>query len=346
MKLETFYRKVIEFGRKQDPRGTAEVDAELADRKKEFEDLKGIPKEIYDREKLVNPYADTRILHGDRETNIKRVMVGIDIEGPELLLADRLKERGEGFDLVIAHHPEGHALARLADVMGMQSAILAKYGVPINVAEDIMGGRIKEIDRRVMPGNHRRSVDIARALDIPFMCIHTPADNHVASHLQALFDKRKPRRVKDVLDIIYEHPEYRASGRDGSPVNIFVGSEDRRAGKVFVDMTGGTEGSQQAYEKLAAAGVGAIVGMHMSEEHRKEAEKHHINVIVAGHISSDSLGLNLLLDEMRQIDPLEVLEISGFIRVDRAVGAQRAAPLQKAPKKGATKGRGRSSGRN
>ena len=34
--------------------------------------------------------------------------------------------------------------------------------------------------------------------------------------------------------------------------------------------------------------------MHISEEHRKEAEKSHLNVVVAGHISSDNLGLNLL----------------------------------------------------
>jgi len=340
MKLEAFYRKVIELGRKRDPRGTAEVDAELELRKKEYDELKGVPRELYDVEKLVNPYADTRILNGDRNAEIKRVMVGIDIEGPELLLADRLRERGEGVDLLMAHHPEGLALARLADVMGMQSAILAKYGVPINIAEDIMGGRVKEIDRRVMPGNHCRNVDMARALDLPFICIHTPADNHVASHLQELFDKRKPRRVKDVIEILYENPEYRASGRDGSPVSIFVGSEDRRAGKVFVDMTGGTEGSQQVYEKLAVAGVGTVVAMHMTEEHRKEAEKHHINVVVAGHISSDSLGLNLLLDQIRRVEPLEVLEISGFIRIDRA------AKQEPEKKKGAAKGRGRSARRN
>jgi hypothetical protein len=55
----------------------------------------------------------------------------------------------------------------------------------------------------------------------------------------------------------------------------------------------------------------------MSEDHRKEAEKSHMNVIVAGHISSDTLGLNLLLDEISKDNSLEIIECSGFRRFSR-----------------------------
>jgi len=89
-----------------------------------------------------------------------------------------------------------------------------------------------------------------------------------------------------------------------------VGDENRRAGKVFVDMTGGTEGSVKIYEKLADAGVGTVVGMHISEEH-------HVNVVIAGHIASDALGLNLIFDELCRIDKLDIIECSGFVRIDR-----------------------------
>lgn len=345
MRLGEIYQKIVELGMRKDPRGEEAVKAELEEKRKEYSELKGIKRELYDLERLTNPYADTRILHGDPQTEVRRVMVGIDIEGPELLLADRIRSKGKGVDLVIAHHPEGHALARLADVMGMQSAILAKYGVPINIAEDIMSGRIKEIDRRVLPGNHTRSVDMARILDIPFMCVHTPADNHVTTYLQKLFDEKKPAKVKDVVDILYEHAEYRFSGRNGSPVTVFVGGEDRSAGKVFVDMTGGTEGSQQALEKLALSGVGTIVGMHMTEEHRKEAEKHHLNVVIAGHISSDSLGLNLLLDEIMKDCELEIVEVSGFIRVDRAK-MRKGVEKETSKMKGGARSRGSASRRH
>ena len=70
------------------------------------------------------------------------------------------------------------------------------------------------------------------------------------------------------------------------------------------------------YEKLSQAGVGTIIGMHMSEDHKKQAEKHHINAIIAGHISSDSLGMNLLLDELEK-QGIEIVACSGLMRVSR-----------------------------
>ncbi len=63
--------------------------------------------------------------------------------------------------------------------------------------------------------------------------------------------------------------------------------------------------------------MNTIVGMHLGEEHRKEAEKNHLNVVIAGHISSDNLGLNLLLDELSKNNSFEIRECSGFKRVSR-----------------------------
>ena len=51
---------------------------------------------------------------------------------------------------------------------------------------------------------------------------------------------------------------------------------------------------------MANFGIGTVVGMHMSEEHRREAEKNHINVVIAGHMASDSLGMNLFLDKLEE----------------------------------------------
>lgn len=313
MKLGDIYKKAVERGMELDPRGSEEVKKELERAKKDYDDLKEKDKADYDAEKLTNPYSDTRILYGDPDTDVKTALVGIDMEIGEVLLADRLTEKGTKVDLVLAHHPEGRAMANLYDVMDMQSGILLKYGVPINVAEGIMDPRIKEIERRLMPVNHTRAVDAARLLDIPFMCVHTPSDNAVASFLQGLMDEKKPDRVSDIVDILKDIPEYRNSIAASSVgPKIVCGSPSRRAGKVFVDMTGGTGGSKKAYENLSTAGVGTVVGMHISEEHRKEAEKNHVNVVIAGHISSDNLGMNLLLDHV--LEGVEVLQTSGFVR--------------------------------
>jgi len=317
MKLKDFYRTAIELGKEKDPRGKDEIKRILDEAKAEFEKLDEKEKEIFDKERLENPYPDTRILNGSGEEEIHSIMVGIDVEAPELLLFDRLREKGEKIDAAVAHHPEGIAYARLGDVMMMHADIAAKLGVPINVAEKFTVKRIKEVERRLMPMNHQRAVYIARLLKIPFMNIHTPADNFVASYLQEKFDSEKPRTLKDIIDILLEIPEYKISAQNGAPPKILIGGKNDRAGKVFVDMTGGTEGSKEILEKLSSAGVGTIVAMHMSDEHFKEIEKHNMNLVIAGHISSDSLGLNLLLDTIRKKEKIDILPVSGFIRVER-----------------------------
>ncbi len=317
MTLRELYQRSIETGIAHDPRGRDAVHKELRRVEKDFAELKKEEQDLFDRETLQNPYADSRILYGSGDEEVRRALVGIDIEVGEVLLADRLRERGEKIDLVIAHHPEGTAFANIPAVMYMQSDILSRFGVPINIAEDLMEGRAKEIERRLMPVNHSRAVDAARLLNIPFLCLHTPADNMVVTFLQKMFDEQEPYTLSDVIDMLKDVPEYRESGKNGAGPRILQGSKARRAGKIFVDMTGGTEGSKDIFKSLTTAGVNTIVGMHISEEHRKEAEKNHLNIVIAGHISSDNLGMNLLLDRVLQGAGIDVLPCSGFLRVSR-----------------------------
>ena len=80
-------------------------------------------------------------------------------------------------------------------------------------------------------------------------------------------------------------------------------------------MTGGTEGSKDVFEKYAAAGISTVVGMHFSEEALEKAKKAHLNMVVAGHIASDVLGLNLLFDELEKSGPVTFVNASGFERI-------------------------------
>jgi hypothetical protein len=317
VKLSDIYTRAIEAGIENDPRGQRIVLQELDTRKKTFQEIKTEQKEFFDLESLQNPYADSRILNGTGDEEINSILIGIDMDVGEILLADNLRGKGTSIDLLLSHHPSGSALANLYDVMQMQTDILNIFGVPINIAEALMDERIKEIERKLMPANHTRAVDAARLLKIPFMCLHTPADNMVATYLQKLFDEKKPYILSDILDILHDIPEYHSAKRDGMGPKIFLGSKDRKAGKIFVDVTGGTEGAKDIFQSLTTKGVNTIVGMHMSEEHRKEAEKSHMNVIIAGHISSDTLGLNLLLDEISRDNSLTIIECSGFKRFSR-----------------------------
>jgi putative NIF3 family GTP cyclohydrolase 1 type 2 len=317
MKLRDLYEKAIQAGIENDPRGKDFVLRELERRKKDFDDLKPARREFFDPESLNNPYADSRILYGSDDEDIRGILAGIDIDVGEILLADNLRAKGKRIDLLLSHHPAGRAYADIYAVMHMQADILNRFGVPINIAEGLLDGRISEVERKIMPANHTRAVDAARLLGIPFLCLHTPADNMVQSYLQRLFDGEKPYFLSDVIEMLKVIPEYRAAGINSVGPKIVLGSEKRKAGKIFVDMTGGTEGARKIFESLTNSGVNTIVGMHISEDHRKEAEKSHLNVVLAGHISSDTLGLNLMIDQISRGGSFEIIECSGFKRFKR-----------------------------
>ena len=100
MNLKNFYEQVVKLGADRDPR----------------------------RDQVIRSYADTAVLYGADDTPIEKIMVGIDIEVGEIILADRIRERNS-LDLVVAHHPEGSALAAFYKVMQLQVDLLIEAGL-------------------------------------------------------------------------------------------------------------------------------------------------------------------------------------------------------------------------
>lgn len=316
MKLQEIYEFAVRTGIEADPRPRKEIDSLLKEAKEKYDKMSKEEKEVFDTELFANPYSDTRILAGTGREEIKTIIVGVDMEVGEVLLADRLNQKGEKIDLIMSHHPEGKALANLSDVMKMQADLWYKFGVPINIGEALISPRMKEVFRRLSPINHSRAVDAARLLGFPFLSVHTPADNLVTKYLTEKLDKEKPRTLKNILEILKEIPEYKEASMNGAGPTIFNGDESSRAGKIMVDMTGGTEGPKEIIEKLSNAGVGTLVSMHMDDKLKSEAEKHKINVVIAGHISSDAIGINLFLDKLSKKD-IKAITCSGLTRVKR-----------------------------
>ena len=149
------------------------------------------------------------------------------------------------------------------------------------------------------------------------MCLHTVCDNLAAKFLKDKLETENIDTLGDLMKILKSIPEYEEAEKIGAGPKIFVGNEENRAGKIAVtEITGGTEGSPKLYEKMASSGIGTVIGMHQSEEHRKEAENAKINVVIAGHISSDNIGLNIFLDELEK-QGIEIVPCSGSVRVSR-----------------------------
>jgi len=235
MTLEQIYKLAVEMGTKADPRGEAGVKKMLARRKAEYDELPASKKAEFDREDLTNPYSDSRVLLGDPSLKVDKVLAGIDITSAEVVLADVLNQKHKKtIDLLMAHHPVGAPYAALHEVMDLQADLMAKYGVPINVAEGLMHDRISEVQRLFSPRNHNQAVDAARLLNLAIMCTHTITDNLVYDFLEKLFEKNVPETVGDIMKILKEVPEYKEATKGKAGPIIFCGLEKNRAGKVAV----------------------------------------------------------------------------------------------------------------
>jgi putative NIF3 family GTP cyclohydrolase 1 type 2 len=312
MKTKEIFDLGIKMGIDADFRDQEGITKMLLRKKTKYDSLSENAKKEFDLESLDNPFLDSRIHNISEDGEIKKIIAGIDIDTGELLLAKQI-----GVDLVIGHHPIGRALSNLADVMNLQSDVLNYYGVPINIAEKLMHVRINEVARGVNASNHNKVIDASKLLNLNLINLHTPCDNLVAKYLKDLIEKGTPERVEDLINLLKEIPEYKEAGRIGVGPTIFTGNPESRCGKiVLTEITGGTSGSSKLYEKMAQAGIGTIIGMHMSEEHKKEAEAANLNVVIAGHISSDSIGMNLFLDELEK-QGIEIVPFSGLIRIKR-----------------------------
>ncbi|MBI4090548.1 MAG: NGG1p interacting factor NIF3 [Candidatus Komeilibacteria bacterium] len=321
MTVEHIYKLAIKLGVQNDIRGRAAVERTLAKARKHHEELPAKKKKHFDADRLFNPYMDTRFF-GDRNKRVRRVIVGIDMDSSEVMLTHELNRMfpKKPIDLIMSHHPLGKALTQgLSDVMRLQVELLHLFGIPLNIAESLTKKRLDEVSKNTQAGNYFGTIDAAALLGYPVMCVHTPADNMVARFIFDLIKKKGKRltTVGDIMDMFMEIPEYQIAMERGNGPYILIGDPENYTGKIAVtEITGGTEGSKDMYEKLAHFGIGTVIGMHLSPKNEEEARKHHINVFIAGHMSSDSLGMNLFLDELEKRG-IDIVPTSGFTRVSR-----------------------------
>jgi hypothetical protein len=252
------------------------------------------------------PHDSGVIVSGE---NIHNVLMGVDMATPELLLGREL-----GVDLVISHHPQGgEPSIHFHKVMERQIECMVRAGVPVNKAQKALKPRRERIERDSHVSNYDRTGSAARLLGMPFMNIHMPLDIISENTVQAHLDQRitdSCATLKDVIDALMEMAEYRCT--IACPC-IRVGSEKDYAGRVLVLMAGGTNGGEEVFKAYFEAGVGTIVCMHVPEEVRKAVQEQNIgNIIVAGHMASDSIGINLFIAALRERG-LKVQTMSGVM---------------------------------
>ena len=242
--------------------------------------------------------------------DIKKVLMGVDMDTAELMLAKQL-----GYDCVVSHHPR-NTNADMPDLLDTHIRKLEELGVPRNKSQKLLEDRKTELSYNQHVSNTRRSESAAKLLNMPFICIHTPTDIISEAIVQKFLDRKfnstPEATVQDVVETLEGIKEYKNSTR--KPV-IRVGSKKSYAGRIYVLMSGFTGPGSNILKEYFEAGVGTLVMMHIPEKDAKVLKEQGIgNVIIAGHMSSDSLGLNKLAREWAK-KGVETTMMSGIVPV-------------------------------
>ncbi len=253
------------------------------------------------------PYDTDIIVEGE---HIKKILIGIDMETPELLLAKQM-----GFDCVVSHHPKADScIVDFSKVMDVQIQRMVRSGVPINKAQKALKKKQQSVDLGSHASNYDRVSSAARLMQMPYLNIHIPADfiteEIVQSKLDKAFQNKSETKLQDIIEELNSWEYY--INKVAQPI-IRVGAANDYAGKIEVLMAGGTNGGVDVYKSYFEAGVGTIIAMHVPQDVKKAVEEQNIgNIIIAPHMPSDSIGLLEIVKAWRE-QGVEVTCMSGIV---------------------------------
>jgi hypothetical protein len=245
-----------------------------------------------------------------RSDNIKKVLATIDCEVGDLLLARELN-----CDAVLTHHPEGAAALNGWRLIRNQIDQMVECGVPIAKAEAAIQRRLEQVELNSHARNYGRIVRAAQLLKLAFLNVHVPCDlitrRLLTERLAPFNDPKSRATAADVVAALQEFPEQRAAA---TTPQVRLGAPDRFAGRVAVAMGGYTSGGVDVLRAYFEAGVGTVLMMHFPEGDLREAREQKLsgNLIVTGHMASDSIGINVYLDELQRLG-LKVISAGGIV---------------------------------
>ncbi len=240
---------------------------------------------------------------------IRRILYGIDISSAELLYA-----KENGYDCVIAHHPAG-ALDAWRVFLRHISQLESK-GVPNDEARQIVEKKAHSFRIRSHATNYDALPSFARLLKMPFLNIHCPSDElgrrliHDAIHQLTTDDKDVV--LRDIQPYLEEH--FMEFKQAQTRVEILKGIEDDLLGDWIFSHGALTNGGFEIADCYFQHGIDTVLYIHIALpdlvkiQGLKEGQ-----LMITGHIVSDSVGINPFLDKLEE-KGCEITPIGGLIR--------------------------------
>ncbi|UCH31764.1 MAG: hypothetical protein JSV05_09820 [Candidatus Bathyarchaeota archaeon] len=230
-------------------------------------------------------------IHG---RNIRNILFAIDADVPELLLAKQL-----GCDAVISHHPKGGLpMINFHEVFKRHIQQMVGAGVPRLEAEEAVQRKISALEVEGHTRNYGHAVDVARLLKLPYMNIHTPLDELGRRIMTQKISQKldEDATVGDVVSALKSISEFQNAT---TGIKIRLGTAMNLAGKVMISHGAGTNGGYEIARTYFKHGISTLIYIHISPA---DLEKLRVdkagNMIVTGHIVSDSVGINPFIKEL------------------------------------------------
>jgi len=261
--------------------------------------------------------ADSSIVH-DTAKPITKLMASINATTGDLMLAKQM-----GCDAFLLHHPlAGDSRRRFHRVLERMIELMADHGVP----DDAARAATHRLRTRLRFHDHASDWDhlasAARHIGIALLNIHLAADEIGRQEMErAIEDLPEDATAEQAVAALRTIPELAA------PTNEIIHVPEGptgRAGRIAVMHAGGTNAGADGAEALfdTTAGdqrgpVRTVVYIHLSgDDARRIEDRAHNNqpgtVIVTGHLASDAIGMNILIERIEKDLGAEVIRHGGL----------------------------------
>ena len=241
--------------------------------------------------------------------NIRKILYGIDIGTTELLYA-----KNNNYDCVIAHHPVG--VIESYKEFNRHLNQLQSKGISIEEGEKLIENKINGFKY----GNHANNYDaipaFARLLKIPFLNIHCPSDELgrrlISDSITALVQENPTATLAELqYHLTSSFVEFQKSK---TKIEFAHGNEDEPLGDWIFSHGALTNGGFSIAKAYFDKGVNTVIYIHIAPGELIQIKKlKEGNLVITGHIASDSIGINPLLDELEKIG-CEITAVGGLIR--------------------------------
>ncbi len=194
--------------------------------------------------------------------DVKRVLFGIDVGVPGLLLARQL-----GCDLAIAHHPEGGSAAvRGHEVLLRHVEIMVKAGVPEDVAREAVREKFEALRLVDHKKNHDLAPSVASLLGVGYMNIHCPLDEVGRRIMQEVVDGVMATGRLTVGDLVHALSQLREFELAETPIFLALGEESAEVKRAVVAHGAFTSGGHRVARAYFEHGVDTVIYIHLEPE--------------------------------------------------------------------------------